>query len=194
MSLLPQATILGNLEILEVYEFYDKPCLFSCRNVAGQIFLSVWIDETSYSNSWLYVPVSLRRLQQITAGGMDLKNAFLEAEDGFVFEVISSHYENNANVIRISCERIEEDKLPTSGEFLSYQSQITTSLVEKKIAKISAIQFGRVVLNLAFGFPGLDNMQAPVVDLGNLLHSTQYLIDALGQFKAGQPTVKGNVP
>lgn len=193
MSLLPQETILGKLEILEVYEFYDKPCLFSCRNVAGQIFLAIWIDETSYSDSWLYVPTSLRRLQQIISGKIELRNVFLEAEDGFVFEVIISHVENSPNVIKISCNKITEDKLPSPGEFLSCQSQIISSIFEKKDAKLSAIQFRRPVLNLAFGFPGLDIMQAPVVDLGNLLQSTQYLIDALGQFKAGQPTVKGSI-
>ncbi|MDX2241973.1 MAG: DUF6575 domain-containing protein [Leptolyngbyaceae cyanobacterium bins.302] len=194
MSLLPQETILGKLEILEVYEFYDKPCLFSCRNVAGQIFLAIWIDETSYSDSWLYVPTSLRRLQQIITGGMELKSAFLEAEDGFVFEVIIAHDEGSTDILRISCDNLDEDKLPAPGEFLSCQSQIVTSLVEKKNAKHSAIQLRRAVLNLAFSFPGMNVMQASAVDLGNLLQSTQYLIDALGQFRAGQPTVKGSIP
>lgn len=194
MSLIPQETILGNLEILEVYEFYDKPCLFSCRNVAGQIFLAIWIDETSYSDSWLYVPTSLRRLQQVITGGMELKSAFLEAEDGFVLEVVIASDNDSTDVVKIPCDNLDEDKLPSPGEFLNCQSQIITSIVEKKDAKRSAIQFRRAVLNLAFGFPGIDIMQAPAVDLGSLLQSTQYLIDALGQFKAGHPTVKGNIP
>ncbi len=194
MSLLPQETILGNLEILEVYEFYDKPCLFSCRNVAGQIFLVIWIDETSYSDSWLYVPTSLKRIQQVITGGMELKDAFLRAEDGFIFEVIITNHENGTDVVKILCKDLDEDKLPTPGEFLNCQSQFITSLVEKKDAKRSAIQLRRAVLNLAFGFSGMDIMRAPAVDLGNLLQSTQYLIDALGQFKAGQPTVKGSIP
>lgn len=195
MSLLPQETILGKLEILEVYEFYDKPCLFSCRNVVGQIFLAVWIDETSYSDSWLYVPTSLRRLQQVVGGGIELKNAFLEAEDGFVLEVIVFHDgDKAADVLRTSCSNLEEDKLPAPDEFLNCQSQIVTALIEKKDAKRSAIQLRRSVLNVAFSFPGFDIMQAPAVELGSLLQSIQYLIDALGQFKAGQPTIKGSIP
>jgi len=194
MSLLPQKTILGNLEIIEVYEFYDKPCLFSCRNVAGQIFLAVWIDETSYSDSWLYVPTSLRRLRQVITGAIELKSAFSEAEDGFVFEINIPHHESKINVVKILSENLEEDQLPTSGEFLNCQSQMITSLAEKNDAKRSATQLRRVVLNLAFDFLGIDIMQAPMVDLGGLLQSIQSLIDALGQFRTGQPTVKGNIP
>ena len=193
MSLLPQETILGKLEIIEIYEFYDKPCLFSCRNIAGQIFLVVWVDETSYSDSWLYVPVSRRRLQQVVTGGIELRNAFSEAEDGFVFEITIASNEKKTDVLTISCGNLQEESLPASGEFLNCQSQFVHSLMEKKNAKISAIQLNRVVLNLAFGFPTMDIMQAPIADLGILLQSTQYLIDALGQLKAGKPTVKGAI-
>lgn len=60
--------------------------------------------------------------------------------------------------------------------------------------KRSAIQLRSAVLNLEFGFQEFDSMQAPASDLGGILQSTQYLIDALGQYKAGQPNVKGNIP
>jgi hypothetical protein len=193
MSLLPQETILGKLEIIEIYEFYDKPCLFSCGNIAGQVFLVVWVDETSYSDSWLYVPVSRRRLQQVVTGGIELRSAFSEAEDGFVFEITIARNEKKTDVLTISCGNLQEESLPASGEFLNCQSQFVHSLIEKKNAKISAIQLNRVVLNLAFGFPTMDIMQAPIADLGILLQSTQYLIDALGQLKAGKPTVKGAI-
>ena len=194
MSLLPQQTTLGCLELLEVYEFYDKPCLFSCKNISGQIFMAVWVDKTSYSDSWFYVATSIRRLLQIISGGIELKNAFLEAEDRFIFEVIISSTENKTTVSRISCENLDEEMLPVSGEFLNYDPKLTMSLLEKRDAKNSAIQFRRPVLNLAFSFPGIDIMQAPAVDLGNLLQSAQYLIDAIGQFKAGESTVKGSIP
>lgn len=119
-NLLPQGTVLGKLEILEIYESYDKPCLFSCRNVAGQIFLAVWISEDLDSDTWLYAPISLERLQIVAAGGIDLKSAFLEAEDGFVFEAVIAHYDGSTGIIKISCDNLDEDKLPLSGEFLNY--------------------------------------------------------------------------
>lgn len=46
MKLLPQYPPLVNLEIIDIYEYYDFPCLFNCQNASGQIYLAVWIDET----------------------------------------------------------------------------------------------------------------------------------------------------
>jgi hypothetical protein len=49
MAYLPQSTILGRLKIIEVYEFYDIPRLFCCRNAAGQHYLVLSIDEDDLS-------------------------------------------------------------------------------------------------------------------------------------------------
>ncbi|MGB3419032.1 MAG: DUF6575 domain-containing protein [Dolichospermum sp.] len=63
MKLLPQYPPLVNLEIIEIYEYYDFPCLFSCQNASGQIFLAVWIDEIPDHKTWLYSPMSKGRLK-----------------------------------------------------------------------------------------------------------------------------------
>ena len=130
MSLLPQATLLGDLEIIEVYEFYDKPCLFSCENKSGQVFLALWIDETLDSDSWLYVPTSSKRFQEIASGRVELREAYVQAEDNFVIEVTIPQ-NGNAQVMRLQCENIGEDKLPEKGEFLSCRdlALVTTELI-----------------------------------------------------------------
>jgi hypothetical protein len=144
MSLLPKSTSLGNLEIIEVYEYYDKPCLFSCRNAAGQIFLAVWVDETPDADKWLYVAMSSRRFEYIRSGGIDLHDAFLTAEDGFVFEIIISHNDTPAEVRIIPGERLDEDSLPMPGEFLSCDTQTLPTLEVKEVARL-AIQIKREV-------------------------------------------------
>jgi len=58
MSLLPQSTELGKLDIVQVYEYYDVPCLFSCTNEKGDLFLAIWSD----TNIWLYTPTTLAKL------------------------------------------------------------------------------------------------------------------------------------
>ncbi|MGA9379023.1 MAG: DUF6575 domain-containing protein [Phormidium sp.] len=124
MSLLPKSTSLGNLEIIEVYEYYDKPCLFSCRNEAGEIFLGVWVDETPNFDIWFYVPMSLKRFQSVRSGGIDLKDAFLVAENGFVFKVVTSDDDSPSKIVSIACEMLNEDLLPMAGEFLNYSTEI----------------------------------------------------------------------
>ncbi|MFO5470895.1 MAG: DUF6575 domain-containing protein, partial [Dolichospermum sp.] len=68
MKLLPQYPPLVNLEIIEIYEYYDFPCLFSCQNASGLIFLAVWIDEIPDHKTWLYSPMSQGRLKNIRSG------------------------------------------------------------------------------------------------------------------------------
>lgn len=137
MSLLPQSPNLGNLEIVEIYVYYDQPCLFSCRNEIGQIFLAVWVDETEVDDLWLYVRISGQRLQSIRSGKIDLRDAFLKSENGFVCEVRISHTNSPDLVETIPCDNIDEDWLPESGEFVKFSSETyptTTAALEANIS------------------------------------------------------------
>ena len=91
MAFLPQGTTLGKLEPIEVYEFYDQPLLFSCRNASGSIFLAVSIDENDDFETWLYVSMSPNRFRNVRSGAIDLHDAFADAEDGIVYEVRTSY-------------------------------------------------------------------------------------------------------
>ncbi|MGB5961237.1 MAG: DUF6575 domain-containing protein [Coleofasciculaceae cyanobacterium] len=193
MSLLLQATTIGNLEMLEVYEYYDKPCLFSCRNGSGQIYLAVWIDETPNSDSWLYVPLSSRRFQYIRSGGIDLHDAFLMAEDNFVFQIITFNNDTPAEVTTIPCERLDEDLLPMAGEFLTCDTQTLSTMEVKEVTR-TALEIRREVLNLAFKFPTIHRTEAPAADLGIILQSLQYLLNAIGQVRTGNAKLLGKIP
>ena len=72
-------THLGKLELIEVYEFYDQPILFSCRNASDAIFMGVFADEGDFE-TWLYIGVSLHRL--IRSGAIDLHS------DGVIFQCL----------------------------------------------------------------------------------------------------------
>lgn len=43
--MLPENTILGTLEYTEVYDFYDTPQFFSCRNEKEDIYLGLAVDN-----------------------------------------------------------------------------------------------------------------------------------------------------
>jgi len=43
--MLPENTILGTLEYIEVYDFYDTPQFFSCKNQKEQIYLGLAVDS-----------------------------------------------------------------------------------------------------------------------------------------------------
>ena len=190
MNLLPQSPPLVNLEIVEVYEYYDVPCLFSCRNTSGQIFLAVWIDEKPDFKTWLYVPMSQRRLENVRSGKIDLYDAFKNSEDNFVYKAIIPCDGSHDKIEAILSENLIDDWLPIPDEFLNFGAE-PLPILETKEASRTATQIQREVLNIAFQFPTQNSTEAPVARLGRLLESVQHLVDAVGQAIDGIPTMTG---
>jgi uncharacterized protein (DUF433 family) len=122
MTLLPKDTFLGKLEIIEVYDFYDKPVLFACRNAADNLFLAVLEDEDEISDRWLYVGLSSVRFHHIHSGIVSLFSAFKDAENGVVFEVRTFHNSQRNEVQIINTEALTDDRLPAAGETLHVQN------------------------------------------------------------------------
>ena len=121
MSYLPQNTDLGELDTIEIYSYYNGARLFACRNVALNIYFALWVDEEADFDLWLYVPVSLKRFQEIRSGEIDLRNAFLKSEDGFVFEV--KIFFDNLDVVNcIKSEEMDKDWLPLPDDYLKLSS------------------------------------------------------------------------
>ncbi|MBK6431242.1 MAG: DUF6575 domain-containing protein [Anaerolineae bacterium] len=111
---------LDQIELLETYEFYDRPLLFACRNKQGILFIAVLADENDTNETWLYVPLTDRRLSQIRAGLLDLHDAFEIAEDGEVLIVSVFHGDGRPiSVDIIAANSIPQAWLPARGERLN---------------------------------------------------------------------------
>jgi hypothetical protein len=195
MNILPESTFLGILKIIEVYEYYDIACLFSCRNNTGQIFIAVWIDENKDNNEWLFTPVSNARFKLIESGKIDLRNAFLKSENDFVFKVILSKFEKLSDIQNIHCSKILEEWLPESDQFLRSEIESSSENI-LNILKTKAISYRREILRLKLDFANEDffaQNEAPLKEWGNILVSLQELFDAIGQLKKGIPTANGGV-
>jgi hypothetical protein len=181
MSFLPEKTILGQLEIIEVYDYYDKPVLFSCKNKSGLIFIVVCVDSSDLTEIWLYAPVSSSRFQQIKHGTVELRNIFTNTEDAFVHQV-EIPYEDGLNVIvnPIDCNEIPEDYLPSPGQKI--ESENNSDVEIEKIAG----QKKKEILDLILQFPDEEIKEAPVGELGLVLYSLQEILDAIGQINLGK--------
>ncbi len=180
-SFLPESTMLGKLEMIEVYDFYDKPALFSCKNQSGQIFIVLWVDSSEVSDIWLYAPVSSGRFKDIRKGKIELKDIFINSEDVFVYKVVTSYEENlNAEVTTVSCEQIEDDYLPISGQVIEAEGDFKASNIEQ-----ISYNKKREILDLILEFTE-ETVEAPIGELGFILSSLQETIDAIGQIKLGK--------
>lgn len=117
--MLPLDTSLGQIQIFEIYEFYNMPVLFACKNQADNIYLSVWINESGEDNIWLYVSVSPQRFAKIRAGQIDLHDAFADPEDGIVLQVtVPKDARAKAQVDSIPAAEMDASWPPITGDYL----------------------------------------------------------------------------
>ncbi len=115
---------LGKLEIIEIYDYYDQPILFACKNTTGHLHLVVAADEDEQHETWLYVEVSLERLNLIRSGAIDLHDAFANPENHCLFQV-RFPYDNPTlpQIESIEANQIPQDMLPTPGERLDLETE-----------------------------------------------------------------------
>jgi hypothetical protein len=112
MSFLPQDTELGAITLVEVYLYYDRPCLFSCRNEKGDLFLVLWIDQTSDSDRWLYAPFSEEVLDGTRSGDADLRSLFQNCPGNRVFDVEVFNDGRSSTLKTLNCSGLTDDLLP----------------------------------------------------------------------------------
>ena len=76
------------------------------------------------------VPVG--RFKRVRSGSIDIRDAFLTAEDGFVYEVILPCDDSFDRVIAVSCQELNDEWLPVAGELLNFDSEPLPALLLQK--------------------------------------------------------------
>ena len=171
-------TGLGELEIVETYVYYDQPVLFSCKSAAGHLYLAVAADKNDEHETWLYVGVSVERLNLIRSGTIDLHDAFALPEDGFLLqEIIPYDDQTQPRMEPIEPDQISEDMLPMPGECLNLETKTLPALSNsEEVAKSKRQE----ILNLTLNFDGVFRTEAPVAILGKIFGKLQDVIYAIG--------------
>ncbi len=170
--------VLGRLEILETFEYYDQPVLFSCRNAAGHLYLVVAADENEQNETWLYGAVSEGRLNCIRAGAIDLHHAFADPENGYLVQAIVP-YDSQTEIEfdSILPDQISEDMLPIPGERLNIKTNTLPVLSSpENIAKSRRQE----ILHLTLNFEGVFGTEAPATALSQILGTLQDVINTVG--------------
>ncbi len=169
---------LGRLEIVEIYEYYDQPVLYSCKNAAGHFYLVVAAAEDAQFLTWLCVAVSTKRLNLIRSGKIDLHDAFADSENPYAIQV-KVPYEEHASVQTdfIESNQIPADMLPIPGECLDFETEILPVLSDpEEIAKLRKQESLNLILNFAVG----SKTQAPIAILSNIFGKLQTVINTIG--------------
>lgn len=113
----PIDTILGELEMIKEYEYYDCPRLFTCKDETGKIYIGLSVKDGDGWQMWLYVHVTNDRLKKIENGDFDIRDAFVDAEECSVFGV-TTYNEQPDTANWILSKLIPEEYLPYKGQTL----------------------------------------------------------------------------
>lgn len=138
-----------NLKPWEVFDFFEGPRFYSCKNQTGQIYLVHWIDEINDCDVWLYSKVSFEKYCALKNKKIDIRSCFENPEEGFSY-LVSVASSNEFNINLIKPEEYDSEWLPDDGEFLEHDISSTT--LPKKVVDIqeAAVANSRQVLDLAF--------------------------------------------
>ena len=168
---------LGIHKVVENYVHNDDPALFSCKDSAGHLYL-VTVSENDLDTTWLRVGISNERFNLIRSGGIDLRNAFTEAENDILFQIRIPHDDSTAPSLEvIQRNKIDEDLLPLPGERLGLKTDTLPALSSPEELATSN---NREILNLTLNFSGIFRTEAPIDALGKILTGLQKVINRIG--------------
>jgi len=188
---LPKSTILGVLDIVDTFEFYDVPRLFTVTNKTGAIYLALSTFDDGDDFEWLYVEISIDRMNSLINKSICLKTAFTTPENGFIYKVITDFF-GEAKVDHVFPEQVSEDDLPLLDTYISVTKIMSYGLgaIDPKKASAASI---RETCNIHL-YPWDTKLpELNTRSLGNILISIQELVDSLGQTCVEEPTIKGAI-
>lgn len=167
----------GKHKIIENYIYDDCPVLFSCKDYANYLYL-VTVGENDQDKTWLRTLISKERFKHIRSGGIDLRNAFTDTENGYLFRIKVPHDDpTQSSPEVIHPNEISEDMLPFQGERLGLKTETLPPLSNPEEIESSSV---RELLNITPNFAGVFRTEAPVGPLGKILDGFQKIIYRIG--------------
>lgn len=189
MSILPRQTVLGPLEIVEVFDVFDFPRLFLVQSIFGVRYLVLSVAEDGSLLDWLYLPVTSHRLGELQTSRLTLRGAFTEPEGPLLH--VRTNGAAAATVLPLSTA--PPDWLPAAGEYLAAE-QRTPVLPDASAAAALAHRTWRDVAAISFTFGGYSGLNAPLRPLSELLSALQQGVDTFAAAVAGTLSPRGPLP
>lgn len=160
--MLPNDTILGELTIIEIYEYVNMPVLFACKNRTGHLFMATWIDETAEHDQWLYTPISLLRFSELRQSKIDLHTAFSQPADHHVFLISIPKSGNSATVERIITANIPADWFPLPNDYLKLPDELPP-IIWDNIDQTNITTYESTMLKVGKAMVDLSPVEMPVL-------------------------------
>lgn len=193
MFRLPKETPLGELTIVETFEFFDFPRLFSAKSLTGGLYLGLSIFDGDDNLEWLYLNISPERARRLVCKEISLHEAFINPENKYLLKVVT-FFNGEDNFEYVFPEQLSEESLPLNDAFIEVQTTKNSYGLGEIIPNIAAKASHRETFNLHIQPPDTKLPELNTRSFGNMLVSIQELVDALGQVANGREiTMKGAI-
>lgn len=189
---IPHPNFAEELSVIESYQFFDRPVLFSCHDRRGHAYLAVWADEKEDTDqeTWVFTPIHPGVLDAVRSGSIELQAAFRNGIDGRAFLVDVDWNTQSSTVREVSSSELSDDLLPEPGERVTP----TADLVEHSLPQL-ARQSQRVVSNVELRFADPTQHRAPARLVGNILQTFQASFEAMVHAEISlEPSRYGRIP
>lgn len=118
-NIFTRSPALGTLSMLNVYEFYEQPRLFSLENEVGSYFVAYWLEETDVHEGWLIIPISRLRLNRLENREIDINDLITKQEQNNCFKLDISFDDFSEIWSSLKKTDLENYKLPRKNLFIS---------------------------------------------------------------------------
>jgi hypothetical protein len=190
---LPKRTPMGELSLVDTFEFYEFPRLFSAKSKTGALYLGLSIFDDYEEFEWLYVAISSDRIKELINQRLCLYTVFSKPENEYLFKIYTN-LSGDTKFEYILPDQLSDDDLPLLETKLKVEGEIKHYGLGEVEPKIAALSTSRETFNLHL-YPW--DSQLPELSsrsFGNILLSTQELVDALGQIcEEDEPSLKGSI-
>ncbi len=189
----PRDLSLGTLELVEVYDYFDEPILWSCINERDQRFVVLLAASDGNRKVWLYSPVSPSRLSALREGKLSTHDVFRAAEGGALFSATWLRGDRSWQCDWVDASAVPDEFLPLPGVLLDLEPE---EAEEDRIPNVKrrSEQLRRDVLALRIKLPERQDHEAPAAIVGPLITNLQKTINAIGQSIFSRPTDRAPIP
>lgn len=127
---------LGELEVIEVYEYFNMPLLFSCKNLVDSFYVALCADDLPEHDMWLYTEISLKRLNLLRFGLINVHDVFAKPEMGRLLKATIPHISSaEFNSKYVAPEELNENVFPPASKYLAPKNTLrvisNNSLINK---------------------------------------------------------------
>ena len=191
---IPSPNFAEGLSVIESYQYFDRPVLFSCHDNQRRAYLAVWADESDEANqeTWVFTPVHEGVLNAVRSGGMELQAAFRNGLNGKAFLVYVDWDARSSSVEEVNSADLSDDLLPEPGERVTLPSEL---LERSYTLPRMAAQNRKSISDLRLIFENPTQHEAPARLIGNFLQTYQACLEALVQVEVqDDPNSLGRIP